>query len=39
MSAITAPSGIVFDPLNLPWSPASAAVTLECVPDVPPPPE
>jgi hypothetical protein len=39
MSNITSPSGIVFDPLNLPWSAASAAVTLDCVPDVPPPPK
>ncbi|HZO12284.1 MAG TPA: hypothetical protein VFB62_03470 [Polyangiaceae bacterium] len=39
MSAITSPSGIVFNPLNLPWAPASTNVELDCVPDVPPPPK
>ncbi len=40
MSAITKPSGIVFNPLNLAWAPSSINVALECVPDLPlPPPE
>jgi hypothetical protein len=38
MSDITSPAGIVFQPLNLDWAPASAEVSLDCVPDVPPPP-
>ncbi len=37
MSLITSQDGIVFEPLNLEWAPASAEVTLDCVPDVPPP--
>lgn len=36
MSDITQPAGIVFDPLNLEWAPASAEVLIECVPDMPP---
>ncbi len=40
MSAITKPSGIVFNPLNLAWAPSAISVNLECVPDLPiPPPE
>jgi hypothetical protein len=37
MSAITKPSGIVFNPLNLAWAPSSTSVSIECVPDLPPP--
>jgi len=38
LSKITSPSGIVFNPLNLDWAPASTTVLIECVPDLPPPP-
>lgn len=38
LSNITSPAGIVFEPLNLPWAPAAAEVSLDCVPDLPPPP-
>jgi hypothetical protein len=37
MSKITSPAGIVFDPLNLAWAPSSTTVSIECVPDLPPP--
>ncbi len=37
MSAITQPSGIVFNPLNLAWAPSATNVSIECVPDLPPP--
>jgi hypothetical protein len=37
MSKITAPAGIQFDPLNLAWAPSSTSVSIECVPDLPPP--
>jgi len=37
MSKITAPAGIQFSPLNLPWAPSSTSVSIECVPDLPPP--
>lgn len=39
MSKITTPAGIQFDPLSLPWSPATLTASLSCVPDVPPPPK
>lgn len=38
MTKITQGGGIQFDPLNLPWSPATLTASLDCVPDVPPPP-
>ncbi len=34
MTNITDGAGIVFEPLNLPWAPASADVLLDCVPDL-----
>lgn len=34
MTKITDGAGIVFEPLNLPWAPASTNVVLDCVPDV-----
>ena len=34
MTTITDGAGIVFEPLNLPWAPASTNVVLDCVPDV-----
>jgi hypothetical protein len=33
MNVVTARSGIQFNPLNLPWAPASTEVVLDCVPD------
>jgi len=36
VNQIIAPTGIVFEPLNLDWAPASCSVVLECVPDLPP---
>ena len=39
MTKITKAAGIQFDPLNLPWSPATLNASLDCVPDVPPPPK
>lgn len=38
MSKITQGDGIVFDPLSLPWAPASLNASIDCVPDLPPPP-
>lgn len=38
MSKITQAAGIVFEPLNLAWAPSSTSVSIECVPDLPPPP-
>lgn len=38
MSKITGQAGIVFEPLNLAWAPSSTSVSIECVPDLPPPP-
>jgi len=37
MSKITSPAGIQFDPLSLAWAPSSTSVSIECVPDLPPP--
>ncbi len=37
MSKITGQAGIVFEPLNLAWAPSSTSVSIECVPDLPPP--
>lgn len=37
MSKITGAAGIVFEPLNLAWAPSSTSVSIECVPDLPPP--
>jgi hypothetical protein len=39
LSAITSPAGIIFEPLNLPWSPTSTSVVIECVPDLVPVPK
>jgi hypothetical protein len=38
MTQITGQAGIVFEPLNLAWAPSSTSVSIECVPDLPPPP-
>ncbi len=37
MTKITAAAGIQFEPLNLAWAPSSTSVSIECVPDLPPP--
>ncbi len=37
MSKITSPGGLQFDPLSLAWAPSSTSVSIECVPDLPPP--
>ncbi|GMV13352.1 MAG: hypothetical protein HS104_35955 [Polyangiaceae bacterium] len=37
MSKITSPAGLQFDPLSLAWAPSSTSVSIECVPDLPPP--
>jgi len=34
MTNIADATGIVFEPLNLPWAPAAADVLLDCVPDL-----
>jgi len=33
MNLVTAGAGVAFNPLNLPWAPASTEVVLDCVPD------
>lgn len=35
MSAVTRGAGIVFNPLSLPWTPATSYIDAECVPDLP----
>ena len=35
-SALLAPTGIQFNPLNLEWAPADTSIELDCVPDLPP---
>jgi len=37
MTKITKPAGIQFEPLSLAWAPSSTSVSIECVPDLPPP--
>ena len=36
-SKITSPAGIVFEPLNLAWALGAKSVSIDCVPDLPPP--
>ncbi|MBI3207031.1 MAG: hypothetical protein HYZ29_36170 [Myxococcales bacterium] len=37
MTKVTSPGGLAFDPLSLAWAPSSTSVSIECVPDLPPP--
>lgn len=39
MTKITEPMGILFNPLLIPWAPADATVSIDCLPDYVPPPE
>lgn len=36
MSAVTGPSGVIFNPISLDWADATANVAIECIPDLRP---